>query len=277
MRMAALAMLALLLPARGWAWPWSPRPLPPAVKQEWNAHWRNRIYCLRGFWRGLDLKYSAGGRLLSHPQHSDWTLAWIRLISLGYTGKQLKINGDWIGLAHFGGPPRLSRYNLHHTRTIAIQLAGQTPTAGMLQRLRQRIFVQEGTEMATALPAVWRDFYENPEFFKPDEKKFKICAKNPSCPNHKIQDPQMLYDPNPNYNPIARAAGLQGQESFWATVGVDGKLHHLRIFKPLGLGLDEAAMGAMRKWRLRPARQGGKPVAVKAKISISFHLYNPNN
>jgi TonB family protein len=38
------------------------------------------------------------------------------------------------------------------------------------------------------------------------------------------------------------------------------------------LGLDEAAIEAVRQWKFKPGYQDGKPVAVAATIEVNFRL-----
>jgi TonB family protein len=47
---------------------------------------------------------------------------------------------------------------------------------------------------------------------------------------------------------------------------------NLRIIRSLGLGLDEKALEAIKKWRFRPAYKDGKPVTVAATIEVNFRL-----
>jgi TonB family protein len=46
----------------------------------------------------------------------------------------------------------------------------------------------------------------------------------------------------------------------------------MRVIQSLGLGLDEKAMEAVRKWRFRPGNKNGKPVTVVATVEVSFRL-----
>jgi len=42
--------------------------------------------------------------------------------------------------------------------------------------------------------------------------------------------------------------------------------------KSLGMGLDEKAEEAVRKWKFRAGRKDGKPVPVRAQIQVDFRL-----
>ncbi len=52
----------------------------------------------------------------------------------------------------------------------------------------------------------------------------------------------------------------------------DGMAHNIRILRSLGLGLDEKAAEAVKRWKFTPGTKDGKPVRVAAQIQVSFRL-----
>jgi TonB family protein len=87
-----------------------------------------------------------------------------------------------------------------------------------------------------------------------------------------VSAPQATYKPEPEYSEEARKAKYQGE--VWLSVIVDekGVPQDIKVTRKLGLGLDEKAIEAVRKWRFKPGMKDGKPVAVQATIAVSFHL-----
>jgi len=88
-----------------------------------------------------------------------------------------------------------------------------------------------------------------------------------------IKPPQVVYDPDPEYSPEARAARYQGTVRLWAIIGPDGRPHNLRVERSVGMGLDEKAIEAVRNWRFKPATKDGQAVAVEIEVEVGFHLY----
>src|SRR5579864_1136426 len=88
-----------------------------------------------------------------------------------------------------------------------------------------------------------------------------------------VTAPHVIYDPAPEYSTEARQAKHQGTVVLWAIIGPDGRPRDLRVYRSLGMGLDEKAMEAVRTWRFRPATKDGNPVAVQIEVEVNFHLY----
>jgi len=51
-----------------------------------------------------------------------------------------------------------------------------------------------------------------------------------------------------------------------------GRPVQVKVLRSLGLGLDEKATEAVRKWRFSPGMKDGKPVPVMATIEVHFRL-----
>ncbi len=88
-----------------------------------------------------------------------------------------------------------------------------------------------------------------------------------------VSAPRVLYDPDPEFSDEARRAKFQGTVILWLVVGPDGRAHDIRVARPLGMGLDEKAIAAVRTWRFEPARMNGTPVAVQINVSVRFQLH----
>ena len=88
-----------------------------------------------------------------------------------------------------------------------------------------------------------------------------------------VSAPRPIYDPDPEYSEEARHAKYQGTVLLWVVVGPDGGPRDIRVQRSLGMGLDEKAIEAVRKWKFEPSMKDGHPVAVQVNIEVSFRLY----
>ena len=88
-----------------------------------------------------------------------------------------------------------------------------------------------------------------------------------------VSAPKEIYAPEPEYSEEARKVKHMGTVVLQLVVGPDGTPRDIRVVRTLGLGLDEKAIEAVRKWRFEPAKKDGKPVAALVSVEVDFHLY----
>ncbi|MFN7937950.1 MAG: energy transducer TonB [Bryobacteraceae bacterium] len=86
------------------------------------------------------------------------------------------------------------------------------------------------------------------------------------------EGPTVLYQIEPEYSEEARKARLTGTVVLFVDIDEKGRVSRVEVRQSLGLGLDEKAIEAIRKWRFRPARKDGKPVTSSAIVDVGFHL-----
>jgi protein TonB len=88
-----------------------------------------------------------------------------------------------------------------------------------------------------------------------------------------VTAPVPIYSPDPDYSDEARKAKYQGTVVLTVIVGPDGRVHHARVARSLGMGLDEKAIEKIMVWKFRPATKDSKPVAVEVSVEVTFNLY----
>ena len=88
-----------------------------------------------------------------------------------------------------------------------------------------------------------------------------------------VSAPKPLFTPDPEYSEEARKSKYQGVVVLWLVIGSDGRPRDIKIARPLGMGLDEKAIEAVRTWRFEPAKKDGQNVAVQMNVEVSFRLY----
>ena len=87
-----------------------------------------------------------------------------------------------------------------------------------------------------------------------------------------VQPPVKVSAPPPQYTEIARKARLQGVVIVQAIIDKEGTVTNVKVLKGLGMGLDQAAVDAIKKWKFDPATLHGKPVAVYYNLTVNFRL-----
>jgi len=87
-----------------------------------------------------------------------------------------------------------------------------------------------------------------------------------------VSAPTLLQKFEPEYSEEARKAKYQGTVVLYIEVDPLGKATNIKVQRSLGLGLDEKAIEAVRKWRFSPGKKDGKAVTVAATIEVNFRL-----
>lgn len=87
-------------------------------------------------------------------------------------------------------------------------------------------------------------------------------------------DPSVLSQVDPEFSEEARNAKFQGLCVLTIIVEADGTPSNIRVRGGLGMGLDEKAIEAVKKWRFRPSMKNGHPVRYgPVEVDVDFHLY----
>jgi len=88
-----------------------------------------------------------------------------------------------------------------------------------------------------------------------------------------ISAPIPIFTPEAEFSDEARRAKYQGVCLISLIVDSQGNPQNPRVVRPLGMGLDEKALEAVKKYKFKPAMKGGTPVPVMMSIEVNFRLY----
>jgi TonB family protein len=100
-------------------------------------------------------------------------------------------------------------------------------------------------------------------------------SKTPQRIGGDISAPELISSPKPAYPPLARLGGIQGIVKLIGVIGTDGTVGSLSPDSSVGSSnpeLIQAAMGAVKQWRYRPAMLNGVPIEVSISIQVEFSL-----
>jgi TonB family protein len=124
--------------------------------------------------------------------------------------------------------------------------------------------------MMAAMPDFWKLYYQ------------AVAAKS----DYKPSDPSVLRQNTvdtkaklvskfePESNEFAQANGVAGMALYHTVIGADGKPGEIAVARPIGFGLDENAVAAIRKASFEPATKDGKPVPVMLDLVVQFRIYS---
>jgi TonB family protein len=88
-----------------------------------------------------------------------------------------------------------------------------------------------------------------------------------------VSAPVALNSVEAEFSDEARRAKYQGVCLISLIVNAQGDPINPRVVRALGMGLDEKALEAVRKYKFRPAMKGRTPVPVMITVEVNFRLY----
>jgi TonB family protein len=87
-----------------------------------------------------------------------------------------------------------------------------------------------------------------------------------------VTRPRVLKRVEPQYSDEARRNKWQGVVVLEVVIDEKGKVVEARVVKSLGMGLDEQALKAAKKWKFAPGTKDGKPVPILVDLQVDFRL-----
>ena len=82
--------------------------------------------------------------------------------------------------------------------------------------------------------------------------------------------PVLIYTVTPEYTDSARKAGSFGEVLVGVLVDANGNPTQVRVLHGIGMGLDEKAVEAVRKYHFAPATQHGKRIPAQVNVLVKF-------
>ena len=105
----------------------------------------------------------------------------------------------------------------------------------------------------------------------PSSPPLKVCSAQhpPPC----ATAPRLISAPDPEYSDKARKKKIHGTVILECVVGTNGHIQDIHVSQPLGYGLDEQAIKAVRNWTFEPGTKDDQSVPVAIQVQVDFRLY----
>ena len=88
-----------------------------------------------------------------------------------------------------------------------------------------------------------------------------------------VSAPRLIYQVDPEFSEEARKAKFQGEVLVSLVVDATGRPTQVKVIRPVGMGLDEKAMEAVRQYKFAPAKKGGQAVPVLLNVAVNFQIF----
>ena len=253
-----------------------------------NSEYQGKVLTLRHFYSGKHLAFQADGSLVGAADLGPWTVdGQIFVNAIEPKGRKLQIRGrrvclvfdskkgsprdvlEW--LAESKADDRNKREGAFWAKDVdlEIQVGSENPDIETARTAMNAVFLAPGESMQNVVPDFWRGYFDQED----SPRKIGYSGVVYSIKRGEVSAPHQTDSPEPSYSEDARVAKYQGTMILSVVVDPAGRAADVEIVTPLGLGLDEKAVEAVRSWSFEPAMKDGQPVAVKVMIEVDFHLY----
>jgi protein TonB len=93
---------------------------------------------------------------------------------------------------------------------------------------------------------------------------------SPALAQTKTEPPVPVRTVPPEYPTELRREGVSGLVMVKCSIDEQGNVTEALVEKSSNAAFEQPAMAAVKKWKFKPAKQDGTPVAIKVSIPIKF-------
>jgi TonB family protein len=233
-----------------------------------------RAIFIRNGYAGSELTYDVLGHVRGAPKQLDWTLAGADIEKVERRSPvELELDGVRVALRYNPDQHVFERHP-QKDQKLKVLLAVNDAARGLQGALATIFAVGIDPGLQRAMPPHWRHYF-SPGLAWPSDDLTGQPVVALSAPVAGVEMPAIEKKVEPGFTGEARQDRVKGVVGLKLTVGADGVPRRIAIRQPLGYGLDESAVQAVAKYRFRPGRKDGQPVAVEMLVNQTFDYYQP--
>lgn len=239
----------------------------------------NTHQTLRKFPTENHLRYDVAGNLLTKSSAGSWTSFGQMIVEeLELKPEKLEIRGHRTVLVFDTDKQRMEpRTWTGQKITIEIATGGKA-SLEQLKSALGKVFVSSPEGMLASLPDYWKPYFiseqggANSCGQESDALDVQDATSAPGNPRQggKVTEGENTLHAYPLPTLASKSVGAKGSLQLKAVIGTNGKVKDICILKPLGAGLDDNSVAAVRLWEYTPYKLNGKPVEIKTTINFSF-------
>jgi TonB family protein len=144
-------------------------------------------------------------------------------------------------------------------------------SAMVMNKALDNIFASDiDPRMLSHLPDYWQEYFSSKSQhrqFMPADASIKVVSEG-------MTPPKVLNSIDPSSNEYAQKYGIAGMELLRTVVDASGIPRQIAIARPIGFGLDEKAVDAVKKSHFQPATLNGQAVPVVIDMVVTFRIYS---
>jgi TonB family protein len=162
----------------------------------------------------------------------------------------------------------------------AAGLAGAPPVAPehdprvSILQLSKALNVMLAPALDDSVIATLPEYWQN--YFATKEGKARALRVDASAlrPGGDVKPPHLLTVLDPASSDYAQKNNIAGMVFLQMVVDAQGRPGEVTIVRPIGFGLDERAVDAVKHAQFRPGTLNGKPVSEVVNLQVTFRIYS---
>jgi TonB family protein len=249
-------------------------PIPADIKKAAEARFKNKVLPLRHVADARSVKYDEAGKFVGTPKLGDWTLhSHLEITKVEFKKGELTIEGNRIALSFEDWERQKTPKYIRTSDRLEIQIAPKQGEPFSLEEELTKAFLAPTEDFPENLPDYWQRFLCKMKGITEQCPVMPFDEREPLV-REGVTEPRLIRQRPPSFSPLARAARLTGNIGVVLVVDQNGRVTIYEVLKPLGLGLEEEAIKAMKEWLFEPARRDGGIAASYISVNINFALRN---
>jgi TonB family protein len=153
----------------------------------------------------------------------------------------------------------------------ALKAVSPAHSAMLMNKALDNIFANDMDQsMLSHLPDYWQEYFRS----KSQHRQYMPADPNIKVVSEGMTPPKVLNSIDPSSNEYAQKYGIAGMELLRTVVDASGTPRQIAIARPIGFGLDEKAVDAVKKSHFQPAMLNGQAVPVVIDMVVTFRIYS---
>jgi TonB family protein len=260
------------------------------IESALQSEYENKVVLLRGFYTNPALRFDANGKPVGKADPGYWSSdGMLQIGEVSLVQGVLHIGGKRIANAFDAKAGRFRNVATRYPVQIEVELDPAWQDAAPVQELLGKIFPGDLKDLLDALPDYWR-WCVGDGIHRDKTGGWACHTLNPDGPfatpklpeaggielyrvyrvGGGVNPPRVVTSPDPGSTKMATSLHYEGTSTLWVVVDEHGAATQIQIVRPIGVGLDDKAVEAVRTWRFQPATLNGHPVAVQIDIEVNF-------
>jgi TonB family protein len=252
----------------------------------------NKILVLRHALQATSQEYDSDGKIRKGGAEGPWTLyGRIMVDEVDLSPAAIVLKGHRVDYKYDPAAKQLEPFPNKTRMHLTVSLAHPAAAVGEANEVLARVFALTKKDVVESAPEFWRPYLDRNIAPKPAENlsaaSKAAAAERPEAPvaesptavarqaktGPSVSAPRPIYTPEPEFPAKANKENYQGMVVLNVIVDEGGKISRIALVRPQGMGMEEAAIEAVQKWRFKPALKNGQPVAVEMNIEVAFNKF----